>query len=172
MESWTVVGWRMTHGINSENKFTVGAWNQQRKQSHCWRVESVVKTASMLTRNRQWKLSDSRPRNHHWKLSDSWRTESTASMNSRPTHDIDSQNIVMGDAWNRQKHYVTADAEVVGEIWVTLEREIIIENWVTDDAWNRQRKLIHGLEIINGNWATLDLENISEKWVTADVWNR
>jgi hypothetical protein len=43
---------------------------------------------------------------------------------------------------------------------------------VTDDAWNRQRKLIHGLELINGNWATLDLENISEKWVTADVWNR
>jgi len=93
-------------------------------------------------------------------------------MNSQPTPDIDSQNIVRGDAWNRQKHYVNADAEVVGEIWVTLEREIIIENWVTDDAWNRQRKLIHGLEIINENWATLDLENISEKWVTADVWNR
>ena len=38
----------------------------------------------------------------------------------------------MGDAWNRHKHYVT------------VEWEIIIENWVLDDAWNRQRKLIHG----------------------------
>jgi hypothetical protein len=43
-------------------------------------------------------------------------------------HDIDSQNIVMVDAWNHQKHYVTVDAEVVGEIWVTVERDIIIEN--------------------------------------------
>jgi hypothetical protein len=39
----------------------------------------------------------------------------TASMNSRPMHDIDSQNIVMGDARNRQKHDVTTDAEIVGE---------------------------------------------------------
>jgi hypothetical protein len=70
--------------------------------------------------------------------------ELTALMNSRPTPDIDSQNIVRGDAWNRQKHYVNANAEVVGENWVTVEREIIIENWVADDAWNRQRKLIHG----------------------------
>jgi hypothetical protein len=36
----------------------------------------------------------------------------------------------MGDEWNRQKHYVTADAEIDGENWVTVEREIIIENWV------------------------------------------
>jgi hypothetical protein len=35
-------------------------------------------------------------------------------------------------------------AKIVSESWVTIEREIIIENWATDDAWNRQRKLIHG----------------------------
>jgi hypothetical protein len=50
----------------------------------------------------------------------------------------------MGDARNHQKHDVTTDAEIVGENWVTVEKEIIIENWVLDDAWNRQRKLIHG----------------------------
>jgi hypothetical protein len=43
----------------------------------------------------------------------------------------------MGDAWNRHKHYVTTDAEIIGENWVTVDWEIIIENWVTDDAWNR-----------------------------------
>jgi hypothetical protein len=58
-------------------------------------------------------------------------------MNSWPTPDIDFQNIVMGNAWNRQKQYVTADAEIVCENWVIVEQEIIIENWVTDDAWNR-----------------------------------
>jgi len=57
---------------------------------------------------------------------------------------IDSKNIVMGVVWNRQKHYVIADAEIVGVNWVNVEREIIIENWVTDDAWNRHRKIIHG----------------------------
>jgi hypothetical protein len=65
-------------------------------------------------------------------------------MNSWPTPNIDSQNIVRDDAWNHQKHYVIVDAEVVGKNWVIVEREIIIENWVTDDAWNRKRKLIHG----------------------------
>jgi len=64
-------------------------------------------------------------------------------MNSRPTHDIASQNIVIVDTWNRQKHYVIPNVEIVGENWVTIEREIIIENWVTNDAWNQQRKLIH-----------------------------
>jgi hypothetical protein len=34
----------------------------------------------------------------------------------------------MGDARNRQKHDVTTDAEIVGENWVTVEKEIIIEN--------------------------------------------
>jgi hypothetical protein len=47
-------------------------------------------------------------------------------MNSHPTPDIDSQNIVTGDIWNRPKHYVTADAEIVGENKVTIEQEIII----------------------------------------------
>jgi hypothetical protein len=58
-------------------------------------------------------------------------------MNSWPTHDIDSQNIVRVDAWNHQKHYVTVDAEIIGENKVTVEQEFIIENWVTDDAWNQ-----------------------------------
>jgi hypothetical protein len=35
--------------------------------------------------------------------------ESTASMNSQPTHAIDHKNIVMAEAWNFQKRYVTAD---------------------------------------------------------------
>jgi hypothetical protein len=53
----------------------------------------------------------------------------------------------MADEWNCQKRFFTADAEIVSKNWVnwvTVEWEIIIENWVANDAWNRQRKLIHG----------------------------
>jgi hypothetical protein len=62
-------------------------------------------------------------------------------MNSRPTHDINSQNIVMGDVWNHQKHYVIADAEIVGENWVIVELEIVTEYWVKATVWKRQRQL-------------------------------
>ena len=53
--------------------------------------------------------------------------ESTALMNSRSTRDINSQNIVMGDAWKRQKHYVTADTEIVGKNRVHVDLEIVNE---------------------------------------------
>ena len=83
--------------------------------------------------------------------------ESTMSRNSRAMHKIDIKNRFIGDAWNRQKHYVTVDQEIVSENWVTVEREIIIENWATDDGWNRQRKLINELN--------------REKRVIVDSWN-
>ena len=36
-------------------------------------------------------------------------------MNSLPTHDIDSQHIVIANTWNRQKQYVFDDLEIVSE---------------------------------------------------------
>jgi hypothetical protein len=49
--------------------------------------------------------------------------ESTASMNSRPTHQIDSKNIVMTDAWHCQKRYDTADPSSAGQNRVTVDLE-------------------------------------------------
>jgi predicted transposase YbfD/YdcC len=53
--------------------------------------------------------------------------ESTASMNSRSTHQIDSKNRVMADAWNCQKRYVTTDRQISGENRVTVDLEIVNE---------------------------------------------
>jgi hypothetical protein len=41
--------------------------------------------------------------------------ESTASINSQPTHEIESKIRVMVDAWNRNKHYVIADSQIIIE---------------------------------------------------------
>jgi hypothetical protein len=41
--------------------------------------------------------------------------ESTASKNSRPTREIDRENIFMFDAWNRQTQYASADPEIGSE---------------------------------------------------------
>jgi len=65
--------------------------------------------------------------------------ESTA----HPTHQIDTKNKLMANAWNCQTHSPNIDREIVSENWVTVEREIIFENWVMSDRWNRQRIRIH-----------------------------
>jgi hypothetical protein len=51
--------------------------------------------------------------------------ESTTSMNSRRTHQIDSKNRAMADSWNCQKRYVVADPLIAGENRVTVDLEII-----------------------------------------------
>ena len=128
-------------------------------------MELLVKTASLPTRNRQRKQSQSRPWNHHWNMSDSWLMESTASTNSRATHKTDSKNRFMFDAWNRQTHcqcwsinrqrklsnYRTRNhlwklshgwlMESTAHTNSRLTNEINRENRVIVDAWNRQWKL-------------------------------
>ena len=98
-------------------------------------------------RNRRRKQSNCRPWYRQWIQSDRCRKESTASMNSRPTHQIDSTNRVKADAWNCQKRYVTADLEIAGENRVTLDLEIVNEYWVIADVCNRQRPWIHNRRI-------------------------
>jgi hypothetical protein len=53
--------------------------------------------------------------------------ESTTSLNSQPTHQINSKNRVMVDAWNCQKRYVMVDPQIGGENIVTVDLEIINE---------------------------------------------
>jgi len=118
---------RLTEGIDSASKFTVDERNQKTKESHRWRMESLVKTASLLTRNRQRKQSHFRPWNRHCNMRGSWRMESTALKNSRLTRETDSKNRLKFDAWNRQTHYASAAPEIDSENWVTVEREINFE---------------------------------------------
>jgi len=118
---------RLTDGIDIAYKFTVDERNQKTKQGHRWPMESRVKTASTLTRNRQLKQSQCRPWNRHCNMSGSWCMGSTASKNSRARRETDSKNIFMFDAWNPQTHYASADPEIGSENWVTIEREIIFQ---------------------------------------------
>jgi hypothetical protein len=53
--------------------------------------------------------------------------ELSTSMNSRPTHQIDSKIRVMAGAWNCQKRYVTADPQIGCKNRVTINLEIIKE---------------------------------------------
>jgi hypothetical protein len=53
--------------------------------------------------------------------------ESTASMNSRPTHQIDSKNRVLADAWKCKKHSVTDDPYIAGHKRVIVDLEIVKE---------------------------------------------
>ena len=53
--------------------------------------------------------------------------ESTTSMNARPTHQMESKNRVMADAWNCKKHSVTADPYIAGHKRVTVDLEIVNE---------------------------------------------
>jgi hypothetical protein len=120
--------------------------------------------------NRQRKLSHYRTRNHLWKLSHGWWIESTANTNSRLTNEINRENRVIVDAWNRQgklRHY---RQEIVNENWVTVKREIIFENWVKGDGWNRQRILIHGwrMKSIEKTESSLMHGIVSENCVTTD----
>jgi hypothetical protein len=66
--------------------------------------------------------------------------ESTPLMNSRPTHQLDSKNRVMAEAWNCQKRYFTGDPQIGGENRVTMVLEIVHEYCMTTDVSNRQRQ--------------------------------
>jgi hypothetical protein len=97
--------------------------------SQCWSI------------NRQRKLSHCRTRNQLWKLSHSWRMESTMNTNSRLTHEINRENRVIVDTWNRfwkLQHYLP---KIVSENIVAADLEITTEIWVTVDVWNRQHDL-------------------------------
>jgi predicted transposase YbfD/YdcC len=98
-----------------------------------------------------------------------------------PTYIIDSVNelttdassiekIVLADAWNCQKRYVTADSQISGENWVTVNLEIINEYWVIADVCNRQRQLIHDrhMKSIEKNKIMSDAWNCKKRNVTAD----
>jgi len=140
--------WVMADGWNRQRILIHGWWMKSKdKTGSSWPMESLVKTASSLTRNRHLKQSHCRPWNRHWNMSGSWLMESTASKNSRVTRETDSKNRFMFDEWNRQTHYASADPEIGSKNWVTVERETIFENWVTVDGWNRQRILIHGWRV-------------------------
>jgi hypothetical protein len=53
------------------------------------------------SRNCHQKLSHCRKRNHLWKLSRGWLMESTTNTNSQLTQEINTENRVIIDAWNR-----------------------------------------------------------------------
>jgi hypothetical protein len=69
--------------------------------------------------------------------------ESTANTNSRLTDEINRENRVIVDEWNRHckmRHY---RPEIVSENRVTVDLEIVIEVCVTADVWSRQRQRTH-----------------------------
>jgi hypothetical protein len=66
--------------------------------------------------------------------------DSTALVNSRPTHQMDSKNRVMADTWNCKKCSVSAHPKIVSENRVPVDLEIVTENLVTTDVWNRQHQ--------------------------------
>jgi len=93
MESTVSMNSRPTHQIDSKTRVIADAWNCQKTLWHYWSI------------NRQRKQSPCWSWNRQWILSDTWRMESTSSMNSRPTLQIDSKIRVMTDTWNCQIHY-------------------------------------------------------------------
>ena len=106
-------------------------------------MESSNTQCQCLCINRHLKLSHCRTRNHLWKLSLGWPMESTANTNSRLMEEINRENRVIVDAWNRHcklRHY---RSEIVSENRVTVDIEIATEVWVTADVWSRQRQRIH-----------------------------
>jgi len=119
---------RPMHQIETKNRFMANAWNCQ-PHSQYW------------SRNHQRKLSHYRTRNYLWKLSHSWLMELTPNTNSRLTNEINRENRVIVDAWNRLwklRHY---RPEIVSENIVARDLEITTEIWVTTNAWNRQHDL-------------------------------
>jgi hypothetical protein len=176
------IEWQLPYGSDNVNEFPTDAWHRFLKYSYCWRMESLKTLCHYWCRSRRRNLGHFRTRKHHWKLSDGWRMEWTAKTNSRWTHEISWENRVIVDTWNhwwKPRHYwpeiisenrVTVDLEIIGENLVIVEREIIIENWVTHDAWNRQRKLIHGGHMKSVEKIELSLTHgiAGENRVTAD----
>jgi len=102
--------------IASEIWVAADLWSRQRQRIHEGRIKPLAKIDSCLmhgivkhtmshsrTRNHLWKLSHYRTRNNIWKSSQGWRMESAANTNSRVTNEINRENIVIVDAWNRQR---------------------------------------------------------------------
>jgi len=161
-------------------------------------MESLVKTASLPTRNRQRKQSHCRPWNRHWSMSDTRRMESTASKNSRATHKTDRKNRFMFwgmessntlcQCWSINRQRKLSHSRTRNHLWELsqgwrmeptantnswLTNEIMRENRVMVDAWNRQWKLRHYWpEIVSEHRVTVDLGIATEVWMTPDVWNR
>jgi hypothetical protein len=134
VESTASMNSRPTHQIDSKN-------------SHGWRMELSKTLCHYWSINHHRKQNHYTPCNRYWKLSDSWRVESTASMNSRPTHQIDNKNRVMAHARNCQKRYVLTNPQNRQCKHSPLDLEIITENRVTAEVWNRLRKWIHDRDI-------------------------
>jgi len=131
MESTTSKNSRATHKTDRKNRFM------------CWRMESSNTLCQCWSINRQRKLSHYRTRNHLWKLHHGWRIESTANTNSRLTNEINRENRVIVDAWNRHyklRHY---RPEIISENRVTGDLEISTEVWVTADVWSWERQRTH-----------------------------
>jgi hypothetical protein len=106
-------------------------------------MESWNTQCQYLYINHHRKLSHCRTRNHLWKLSEGWQMESTANTNSRLKDEINRENRVIVDAWNRQWKLRPYRPEIVSKNWVTVDLEITTEVWVTADVWSRQRQRIH-----------------------------
>jgi len=154
--------WKLRHyrpKIVSENRVNVDLeiateiwvradlWSRQRQRIHERRIKPIAKIDSCLrhgivkhtiwhsrTRNHIWNLSHCRTRNHLWKLSHGWRIESTANTNSRLTNEINRENRVIVDAWNRQWKLHHHRPEIVSENRVTVDLEMATEVWVTADC--------------------------------------
>jgi hypothetical protein len=130
--------------IATEVWVTADVWIRQRQRIHERRIKPIAKIDSCLTHGIvKHTMSQSRTSNHLWKLSHGWRMESTARTNSRLTNEINKENRVIVNAWNRHwklRHY---RPEILSENRVTVDLEIATEAWVTTDVWSRQRQRIH-----------------------------
>jgi hypothetical protein len=113
-------------------------WSRQRQRIHERRIKPIAKIDSNLTHGFvKHTMSHCRTRNHLWKLSQGWRMESTAHTNSLLTYEINRENRVIVDAWNRHCKLRPYRPEIVSENRVTIDLEIANEIWVKTDVWSR-----------------------------------
>jgi hypothetical protein len=123
---------------------TDDVWSRQRQWINERRIKPIVKIDSCLTHGIvRYTMSHNRTRNHLWKLSHGWLMESTAHTNSRLTNEINWENRVIVDAWNRQWTLRRNRSEIVSENRVTGDLEMATEVWVTADVSSRQPQRIH-----------------------------
>jgi hypothetical protein len=155
MESWVKTASLPTRNRQRKQSHS-RPWNSHWNMSDSWHVESTASKNSRATHKTITKIdscfthgivkhtmSHSRTRNHIWKLSHGWWMESTAHSNSRLTSEINIENRVIVDAWNRQWKLCPNRPEIISEKRVTVELEIATQVWVTADLWSRQRQRIH-----------------------------
>jgi len=130
--------------IATEIWVTADVWSRQLQRIHERRIKPIAKIDSCLRHGIvKHTMSHSRTRNHLWKLSHGWWMESTARSNSRLTSEINIENRVIVDAWNRQWKLCHNRPEIISEKRVTVELEIATQVWVTANFWSRQRQRIH-----------------------------